>query len=168
MTTSYYSTVLQHPADRVWAALRDFNGLATWFSGAVSESHIEDGLSGLTIGAVRSFQMGDSRIRERLRALSDIDRSYSYEFCEPAPFPVTGYLATVKVTPVSDAGHALVEWWADFDCALMSEGTGRILRRGGVRARARRATRVLRLTVLHQKIRSDQSTPDGRRRPGLG
>lgn len=63
MTTSYYSTVLQHPADRVWAALRDFNGLATWFSGAVSESHIEDGLSGLTIGAVRSFQMGDSRIR---------------------------------------------------------------------------------------------------------
>jgi hypothetical protein len=80
----------------VWAALRDFNGLATWFSGAVSESHIENGLSGLTIGAVRSFQMGDSRIRERLRALSDIDRSYSYEFCEPAPFPVTGYLATVN------------------------------------------------------------------------
>ena len=122
MTTSYCSTVLQHPADRVWAVLRDFNGLATWFSGAVSESHIEDGLSGLTIGAVRSFQMGDSRIRERLRALSDIDRSYSYEFCEPAPFPVTGYLATVKVTPVSDAGHALVEWWADFDCAPDERG----------------------------------------------
>ena len=28
----------------------------------------------------------------------------------------------MKVTPVSDAGHALVEWWADFDCAPDERG----------------------------------------------
>lgn len=39
MTVSYYSTIIQHDADRVWDTLRDFNGLAAWFGSAVSESH---------------------------------------------------------------------------------------------------------------------------------
>ena len=117
MTVSYYSTIIQHDADKVWDTLRDFNGLATWFGSAVSESHIEDGLTGATVGAVRSFQIGDSRIREQLLALSDLDRSYSYGFCDPAPFDVTGYVSTLKVTRVSSTGQSLVEWWTEFDCA---------------------------------------------------
>ena len=40
MTVSYYSTIIQHDADKVWDTLRDFNGPATWFGSAVSESHI--------------------------------------------------------------------------------------------------------------------------------
>ena len=40
MTVSYYSTIIQHDADRVWDTLRDSNGLATWFGSAVSEGHI--------------------------------------------------------------------------------------------------------------------------------
>ena len=55
MARSYYSTVVDASADRVWSALRDFNGLATWWSSNVSESHIEDGRSGDAVGAVRSF-----------------------------------------------------------------------------------------------------------------
>lgn len=44
MTVSCYSTIIQHDADKVWDTLRDFNGLATWFGSAVSESHItQDG-----------------------------------------------------------------------------------------------------------------------------
>ena len=117
MTISYYSTVLNHPADQVWQTLRDFNGLATWFGNAVSESHIEDGLSGTTVGAVRNFQLGESRIRECLLTLSDVDRSYSYGFCDPAPFDVSGYLSTLKVTRVSATDQSLVEWWTEFDCA---------------------------------------------------
>ncbi|MDO5081779.1 SRPBCC family protein [Arachnia propionica] len=116
MTTSYHSTILPHPAEQVWAVLRDFNGLATWFSEQVAESHIEDGLTGTTVGAVRSFRFGDSRIREHLLALDDLERSYAYEFCDPAPFPVTGYVARLRVTPVTDGDAALVEWWVDFDC----------------------------------------------------
>lgn len=121
MTTARHSTVLPHPADEVWAVLRDFNGLATWFSGQVFESHIEDGLTGATVGAVRSFQLGNSRIREHLLALDDLERSYAYEFCEPAPFPVTGYVARVRVTPITDDGTSLVEWWVDFDCEVSKQ-----------------------------------------------
>lgn len=117
MASSYYSTVINHPAGKVWETIRDFNGLATWFAGAVSESHIEDGLTGVTVGAVRNFQLGGSRIRERLLALSDIDRSYSYEFCDPAPFDVDNYVSTLKVTQVSANDQSLVEWWVQFDCA---------------------------------------------------
>lgn len=102
----------------MWAALRDFNGLATWFSESVSDSYIEDGLSGTTVGAVRNFQFGESRIREHLLALDDIERSYAYEFCEPAPFPVIDYVARVRVIPVADEGGAVVEWWVDFDCEV--------------------------------------------------
>ena len=43
MARSYYSTVVDAPADRVWSVVRDFNGLSTWWSSNVSESHIENG-----------------------------------------------------------------------------------------------------------------------------
>ncbi|MBK8445287.1 MAG: SRPBCC family protein [Micropruina sp.] len=117
MARSYYSTVIDAPADRVWSAVRDFNGLATWWSSNVSESHIEDGRTGDAVGAVRSFAFGADRIREHLLGLSDRDRRCSFEFCPPAPFPVTGYVATLQVTPVTDGDRSFVEWWTDFDCA---------------------------------------------------
>ncbi len=117
MARSYHSTVIDHPAERVWEVVRDFNGLATWYADAVSESHIEDGLTGATVGAVRSFRLGDSRIREHLVALDDTERSYAYGFCDPAPFPVTGYRAVLRVTPVTDGDRAFVEWWVTFDAA---------------------------------------------------
>lgn len=117
MGKSYYSTVFDTPASVVWAAARDFNGLATWFAGSVSTSAIEDGKTGEAVGAVRNFLFGESRIREHLVALSDVERAYTYEFCEPAPFPVKNYLATLRVTPITDGERAFIEWWTTFDCA---------------------------------------------------
>lgn len=117
MARSFYSTVITHSADAVWSTIRGFNGIATWFSGAISESYIEDGLDETTVGAVRSFQFGESRIREHLLALDDIERSYAYEFCDPAPFPVDNYVARLRVTPISNREASLVEWWVNFDCA---------------------------------------------------
>lgn len=117
MSTSFFSVVIEHDVEAVWSAVRDFNGLATWFDTAVTESHLEDGLDGATVGAIRSFQLGEARIREKLLSLSDRDRSYSYSFCEPAPFPVDSYVATLSVTPVTATNQTLVQWWATFDCA---------------------------------------------------
>lgn len=116
MGKSYYSTVIDAPATRVWAIVRDFNGLATWFAGSVSVSEIEAGKSGEAVSGVRNFLFGDARIREQLVALSDVDRAYTYVFCDPAPFPVKNYLATLRVTPVTDGDKAFVEWWTTFDC----------------------------------------------------
>ncbi|HOQ53339.1 MAG TPA: SRPBCC family protein [Micropruina sp.] len=117
MARSYYSTVVDAPADRVWSVVRDFNGLSTWWSSNVSESHIENGRTGDSVGAVRSFAFGPDRIREHLLELSDQDRRCVYEFCPPPPFPVTGYVATLVVTPITDGDRSFVEWWAHFDCA---------------------------------------------------
>ena len=69
MAMSYASTVIDAPADEVWAHIRDFNGLATWHSGLVTTSEIEDGKTGDQVGAVRSFTLADgAHLRERCSA----------------------------------------------------------------------------------------------------
>jgi hypothetical protein len=60
------------------------------------------------------------RIRQRLLAQSDVERSQTYEFCGPPTLPVTGFQATLRITPVIDGNRAFVEWWANFDCEAAS------------------------------------------------
>jgi hypothetical protein len=113
---SYASTVIDAPADEVWARIRDFNGLSTWHGGMVAESEIEEGKAGDQVGGVRSFKLGDgTHIRERLLSHSDLERSYTYSF-EKTPFDVDNYCATIRVTPVTDGNASFVEWWTTFDC----------------------------------------------------
>jgi len=57
MERSYAGTVFGAPAADVWARIRDFNGLATWHSGLVASSEIEEGKAGDQVGAVRSFSL---------------------------------------------------------------------------------------------------------------
>ena len=72
MAKSYASTVIKASPDEVWAHVRDFNGLATWHSGLVSQSEIEDGKAGDQVGSIRSFTLTDgTHIREQLLAHSD-------------------------------------------------------------------------------------------------
>jgi hypothetical protein len=115
MTKAYYSTVFEQSAPQVWKIVRDFNNYPVWVGGA-GESAIEDGKSGDTVGAVRSVLYQDRRIRQRLLAQSDVERSQTYEFCGAASLPVTGFQATLRITPIVDRDRAFVEWWATFDC----------------------------------------------------
>ncbi len=115
MARIYYSTVFDHAAEQVWAAIRDFGNYAVWVDG-VDEVSIEDGKAGDAVGAIRAVRMSERRIRQRLLAHSDVTRSYSYEFCGSPPAPLTSYRATIRATPVTDGNRAFVEWWAIFDC----------------------------------------------------
>jgi hypothetical protein len=116
MARSYASTVIDAPAEEVWARIRNFNGLADWHSGLVAQSEIEDGKAGDQVGGVRSFTLTDgTHLRERLLAHSDSERSYTYNF-EKTPFDVDDYCATIRVTPVTDGNTSFVEWWTTFDC----------------------------------------------------
>ena len=117
MAKAYYSTVFEQPARDIWRIIRDFNSYPVWVDGA-GESRIEDGKSGDTIGAVRNVLYQGRQIRQRLLAQSDAERSQSYEFCEAPTLPMTGFQATLRVTPVIDGDRAFVEWWADFDCDM--------------------------------------------------
>jgi Polyketide cyclase / dehydrase and lipid transport len=115
MAKSYYSIVLNHPADEVWAVIRPFDHYA--WAGVESETIIEDGKAGDQVGAVRRVSYGGNVLRQLLLAHSDIERAYTYRFCGTPPFPVRDYQATIRVSPVVADNYSFVEWWATFDCA---------------------------------------------------
>jgi hypothetical protein len=114
MPRAYYSTVFTESAFSIWQAIRAFDHYS--WAGPGIEANIEDCRAGDSVGAVRLVVTPDRPIRQRLLAHSDIDRSYSYEFCDATPYPVRDYRATLRVTPITDGDRAFVEWWATFDC----------------------------------------------------
>lgn len=114
MAQAFYSVVIDHDADDVWEVIRSFDHYA--WAGVTSETIIEGGKAGDQVGAVRRVVTGQRTIRQKLLAHSDKDRTYTYALCEPAPFPVRGYTATLAVRPVTESRKAYVEWHATFDC----------------------------------------------------
>ncbi|WP_299862093.1 SRPBCC family protein [uncultured Hoeflea sp.] len=117
MPRVYISSVIEAPAARVWERLRDFNGLPRWHP-RIRDSRIENGEPADRVGCVRDFhlQNGD-RIRERLLGLSDYDMFCTYSILE-SPMPLTDYVATLRLTPVTDGDRTFAEWTAEFDCAI--------------------------------------------------
>lgn len=121
MARAYASTILDAPIETVWDAIRDFNGLPSWNPG-ITRSEIEDGLDPDVIGCVRRFWLQDGTlVRERLLHLDDRFTSFSYNFETPA-FPVTNYVATVRLMPVTDTDRTFAEWEAVFDEAPEDAG----------------------------------------------
>jgi hypothetical protein len=115
MAKSYFSTVFDQPADAMWRVIRDFNNYPVWVDGE-GESEIEDSKSGDCVGAIRNVVYNGNRRRQKLLALSDVERTQTYCFAGEIPLPVQNFQATLRVTPVIDGGRAFVEWWATFDC----------------------------------------------------
>ena len=116
MALVYASSVIAAPAARVWETIRDFNGLPNWHP-AIAESRIESGAPADQVGCIRAFRLRDGGfIRERLLALSDYDFSCSYAILE-SPMGVENYVATLKLTPITDGDRTFAEWSAEFDCA---------------------------------------------------
>ena len=117
MARVYISSVISAPSTRVWERVRDFNGLPRWHP-AIRESRIENGEPSDKIGCVRDFRLqnGD-RIREKLLGLSDYDLFCTYTILE-SPMPLTDYLATLRLTPITDGDRTFAEWSAEFECAV--------------------------------------------------
>jgi hypothetical protein len=110
----YTSTVIDAPADVVWGIVRDFNGLPRW-TPFVADSRIEQNLPADRIGCIRNFRLRDGGvIREQLLALSDYDFQCVYSILE-SPMGVTDYVATLKLTPVTDGNRTFAEWTAEFE-----------------------------------------------------
>ena len=109
MARSYYSTILDHPADAVWAVIRPFDHYA--WAGVPSETVIEQGKRGDQVSAVRRVSVGDKVIRQALLAHSDVDRSYTYALLDPPPFPVRDYVVSGRwhVSHRRECGCSLVE-----------------------------------------------------------
>ena len=116
MIRVYSSSVIDAPADRVWEVVRDFNGLPDWHP-LIADSRIEGGLAADRVGCIRNFRTRDGGlIREQLLTLSDYDYECTYAILE-SPMGVDNYVATLKLTPITDGNRTFAEWSAEFDCA---------------------------------------------------
>ena len=121
MVRVYTSSVIDASADTVWSRVRDFNGLPGWHPG-IADSRIENSEPSDRIGCIRHFHTRDGgMIREKLLALSDYEYSCTYSILE-SPMGVENYVATLKLTPITDGSRTFAEWTAEFDCAEGREG----------------------------------------------
>ena len=120
MTRVYRSSVIDAPIDKVWDRIRDFNALPSWHP-AIADSQIEGGLASDQVGCIRSFNLKDGgNIREQLLTLSDAEHCCTYSILE-SPMPVENYVATLKLSEVTDGSRTFIEWSAEFDTEAVAE-----------------------------------------------
>src|SRR6202522_4284463 len=115
MAKFYVSSAINSRSEPLWQRVGAFNGLPSWHP-SIAESRIETDEPSDAIGCVRDFRLrnGD-RIREKLLGLSDFDLFCTYSILE-SPMGVENYVATLRLTPVSDGDRTFAEWTAEFDC----------------------------------------------------
>lgn len=115
MARVFVSSVINAEASAVWERIRDFNALPRWHP-RIRDSRIEDALPSDKIGCIRNFhlQSGET-IREKLVGMSDYDLFCSYSMLE-GPMPLWDYMATLRLTPITDGNRTFAEWSAEFEC----------------------------------------------------
>ena len=111
----YRSMIIDETIERVWQAVRAFDGVAAWNPG-VETAVLENGAPTAT-GTIRSLQTRDGGIfRETLLAHSDAEYFYTYDILE-SPLPVTGYVSTHRFIPITYSNQTLGIWESRFACA---------------------------------------------------
>lgn len=111
----FRSMIIDAPLNRVWAAVRAFDGVAAWNPG-VTSANLDDGGATAT-GTVRVLQIADGTVfRETLLAHSDAETFYTYDIVD-SPLPVTGYVSTHRFIPITHGGQTLGIWESRFECA---------------------------------------------------
>ncbi|UGT43368.1 SRPBCC family protein [Nocardia yamanashiensis] len=119
MAFAFASAVINAPAEEVWARLRDFGDLS-WHP-AIASCEIVSDTGKSEVGAVRRIMTaGGDLIVERLTAIDDDRRSFSYVF-EEDPFGVRSYHATLSFTPVTADGTTFAHWETRFDADADAE-----------------------------------------------
>lgn len=116
MPNVYVSAVLAAPAARVWGLMAPFDGLASWHP-AFKSSVVTNGVPANLVGAERLLTLQDgAEIRERLLGISEFKRTCVYTILS-SPLPISDYVSTIRVTPVTMGDRAFVEWWSCFEAA---------------------------------------------------
>ncbi|MDT0425258.1 MULTISPECIES: SRPBCC family protein [unclassified Streptomyces] len=108
MASTSVSRVVPADPETVWRLVGGFHALPDWLP-YIPESTPQEG------GRARRLRNADGgTIVERMTAFNDRERHYTYTILE-APFPVRGYLSTLRVHEVPGApGSAEVEWTGRF------------------------------------------------------
>ncbi|MEU1892039.1 SRPBCC family protein [Streptomyces pristinaespiralis] len=109
MASTSVSRVVPASPDKVWSLIGGFDTLPDWLP-YIPESTALEG------GRVRRLANPDGDvIVERLVDFNEAERHYSYAILE-APFPVNGYVSTLRVYAVPGRDEvAEVQWSGRFD-----------------------------------------------------
>jgi mxaD protein len=106
------------PADKVWDASKNFNGLNTWHP-ALASDELQSGTNN-TVGAVRLLTLkGGGTIKEKLLQFDEKGHRYRYAIIESV-LPVSHYSANFVVTSLG-ANKTLVTWSAKFKRKNLSD-----------------------------------------------
>ncbi|MFJ4797897.1 SRPBCC family protein [Kitasatospora purpeofusca] len=109
MASTSVSRIVPATPEKVWALVGGFDALPDWLP-YIPESTALEG------GRVRRLRNPEGGVVvERLVAFDEAERHYSYAILE-SPFPVNGYLSTIRVHTVP--GHenaAEVQWSGRFN-----------------------------------------------------
>jgi len=107
MARASSSVDLPAPADEVWRLIGGFGSLPDWLP-FIPKSESSEG------GRVRRITTADGAlIVERLETFDAAARRYSYSFVQ-SPFPVSKYLAVLRVLEAEDGSRSRVEWSGEF------------------------------------------------------
>ncbi|RUA22947.1 SRPBCC family protein [Billgrantia gudaonensis] len=114
MTRVYVSAVMPITLEQAWSVLRDFNGLPNYhpsLPGAKSRRASPPTRSAAcaisTITTVMSSARSCSRLRSRTPLLLPHPRG--------ASVAVRGYVAEMRLKPITTTDQCFGEWWAEFD-----------------------------------------------------
>ena len=106
----YNSIVVNAPADKVWAAIRNFHDLS-WSKQVVEKVDVVGDAKGDQIGAKRVL---NGAFHETLLGLNEVDHSFRYSIDDgPAAVSkdnVGGYVGTVQVSPITADDTTYVVW----------------------------------------------------------
>ena len=110
MSEVIVSKSINVPAGKAWEALSSFRGIENYSPIAKSETQ------GAGAGATRTCYLPDgAAIHEVLDYTHDDVMEMQYRITE-GPFPVEGYVSTIKVSAV-DPNNCKVTWGCEFDSA---------------------------------------------------
>lgn len=114
MTEVIVNKSISVPAEKVWEKLSSFRGIENY-------SPIEKSVTeGNGAGATRTCFMPDgAEIYEVLERVEDEAMEMEYKITE-GPFPVTGYVSTIKVEAIDDS-NSKVTWGCEFETSPEAE-----------------------------------------------
>ena len=109
MTTANVTKTLNASAQAVWEQLSPFDRLKP--GGNITAVEYQ----GQGVGMLRTIQMGDGEIVERLEVLDAATTTFSYRILnDDSPLPFTDYSATVIIRDNQD-GTSTVDWTGTFE-----------------------------------------------------
>ena len=115
--STYNSIIVDAASDKVWSTLRNFNDMS-WGEGIVESVESLNGKGGTEVGAKR---LVNGAIAETLQSFDDDAMAFSYSIDDGpdvlARDKVSGYLGTVRVSPITATGQSFVEWSSDWQSA---------------------------------------------------